>query len=132
MAKKMPKEAALLTEWLDRLGMRDWAVMLQSDVDPSDMSIQNALGCTSWEESTKSAVIQIVNPAKLEGLTREFDYEQILVHEILHLKTSLLSSREEEDTLSDRVLHQIVDDLARAMIDLKHKKRKAKHEVSDL
>ena len=125
MVTRPPKDALLLTEWLDRLGLHDWAVELHSDVNPSDMRIQNAIGCTSWEESTKTAVIQIVDPDKITGLTRDFNYEQVLVHELLHLKTSLLSSREEDyESLSDRILHQLIDDLSRAMINLKYRKRK--------
>ena len=121
MVKKVPKEIALLTEWTDRLGLQDWAIVLQTNCNPSEMSIPEALGCTSWQESTKTAMIQIVNPEKIDGLTRPYNFEEILVHELLHLKTSLMSSREEPETIGDRVLHQLIDDLARAMIDIKQK-----------
>lgn len=90
------------------------------------MKLPQTLGCTSWEESTKSAVIQTVDPEKIGDLTRPFDFEEVLVHELLHLKMSLLSSRDDED-LNDRVLHQIIDDLARAMVDAK-KTERAKHD----
>lgn len=121
MVKKVPKEMSLLNEWTERLGLQDWAIVLQTDCSPSEMSLQGALGCTSWQEATKTAVIQIVNPNKVDGLTRPYNFEEILIHELLHLKTSLLSSGEEPETTSDRVLHQLVDDLARAMIDIKQK-----------
>ena len=121
MVKKVPKEMSLLTEWTECLGLQDWAIVLQTDCSPSEMSLQGALGCTSWQEATKTAVIQIVNPNKVDGLTRPYNFEEILIHELLHLKTSLLSSGEEPETTSDRVLHQLVDDLARAMIDIKQK-----------
>lgn len=121
MAKKIPMELSLLNEWTERLGLQDWAIVLHTDCSPSEMSLQGALGCTSWQEATKTAVIQIVNPNKVDGLTRPYNFEQILIHELLHLKTSLLSSGEEPETTSDRVLHQFVDDIARAMIDIKQK-----------
>lgn len=119
MTKKIPHEIALLNEWTKRLGLQDWSISLETNCSPSEMKIPDSLGCTSWEESTKTAFIQIVNPGKITGLTREFDFEQVLIHELLHLKTCLLDSREEDETLNDRVLHQIVDDIARAFIDTK-------------
>lgn len=132
MAKKVPTEVALLGEWTKRLGMQDWAISLFVNVDPRDMTVENSLGCTSWEESTKSAVIQIVDPEELETLTRSFDFEEVLVHELLHLKTSLLSSRESKEDLQERVLHQLIDDLARAMIDIKKCERNKDGKVSDI
>lgn len=124
MAKKIPMELSLLNEWTERLGLQDWAIVLHTDCNPSEMSLQGALGCTSWQEATKTAVIQIVNPNKVDGLTRPYNFEEILIHELLHLKTSLLSSGEEPETTSDRVLHQLVDDIARAFIDTKNSVKK--------
>lgn len=118
MSKKTPEEVRLLSEWKKRLGLHDWAIVLEANCYPTEMKLPQTLGCTSWEESTKSAVIQTVDPEKIGDLTRPFDFEEVLVHELLHLKMSLLSSRDEED-LNDRVLHQIIDDLARAMVDAK-------------
>lgn len=132
MPKKVPYEVALLNEWTKRLGLDDWAIVLQTECLPGEMSIPDSVGCTSWQESTKTAVIQIVNPEKVKGLTRPFDLEEVLIHELLHLKTSLLSSQEHEETLNDRVLHQLIDDLARAMIDIKNTERSKNGKVSDL
>ena len=133
MAKKVPYETQILSEWMKRLGLQDWAIVLHTNVNPSEMKIYGTVGCTSWEESTKSAFIQIVDPSKVGEITRDFDFEEVLVHELLHLKTSLLSSRsEEEEILSDRVLHQLIDDLARAMVDIKKTERAKDGKVSDL
>lgn len=126
--KKKPYELELLDEWLGRFGMQDWAVILQSDCDPDEMQVEGAVGCTSWQESTKSAFIQIIDPKKVCNLTRPFDFEEVLVHELLHLKTSLLSSMQEDETLTDRILHTLIDDMARAMVDIKNTER-AKYEV---
>ena len=119
--KKLPYELELLDEWTKRLGLQDWSIVLETDCHPGDMKLEGSVGCTAWEESTKSAFIQIVDPDRVTGLTREFDFEQILVHELLHLKTCLLDTNSEDDTLSSRVLHQLIDDLARAMVDIKKK-----------
>lgn len=126
--KKKPLELELLDEWLVRLGMQDWAIILQTDCDPDEMHVEGSVGCTSWQESTKSAYIQIVDPKKIGNLTRPFDFEEVLVHELLHLKTSLLSSMKEDETLTDRILHTLIDDVARAMVDIKNTER-AKYEV---
>ena len=126
--KKKPYELELLDEWLVRLGMQDWAIILQTDCDPDEMHVEGSVGCTSWHESTKSAYIQIVDPKKIGNLTRSFDFEEVLVHELLHLKTSLLSSMKEDETLTDRILHTLIDDMARAMVDIKNTER-AKYEV---
>ena len=82
MSKKIPPEMQLLDEWIKRLGLDDWAIVLQTDCHPSDMSIPDAVGCTSWQESTKTAMIQIADPKKIDGLTRPFDFEEVLVHEL--------------------------------------------------
>lgn len=121
MSKKKPYEISLLTEWMNRLGLQEWSIVLETGCAPGDMAIPGAMGCTSWEESTKTAAIQIVDPERLDRrrLVRDFDFEEVLIHELLHLKTCLLASTNEEETLSDRILHQIVDDIARAMVNIK-------------
>ena len=128
MAKKKPYEVSLLMEWMTRLGLQDWSIAMETGCSPCDMAIVGTLGCTSWEESTKSAVIQIVDPEKIDRdkLVRDFDFEEVLVHELLHLKTCLLNSKDEEEDLGDRILHQIVEDLARAMVALKKENSKSK------
>lgn len=125
MPKKKPYEISLLTEWMNRLGLQEWSIALETGCAPGDMAIPGTMGCTSWEESTKTAAIQIVDPERLDRgrLVRDFDFEEVLVHELLHLKTCLLSSTNEEENLNDRVLHQIIDDLARAMVAIKKENR---------
>ena len=114
--KKMPREAELLIEWQRRLGLQDWSIVLRTECDPKDMEIADSEGCTVWEESTKTASIQIVDPEKIECSVRKFDLEEVLIHELLHLKTTLLSSKDPDD-LSERILHQLIDDTARALVD---------------
>ena len=116
MAKKeLPEEFALLLEWKQRLELMDWIITLQTDMHPDNMILSGACGCTSWEESIKAAQIQIADPAKLPDQLRQFDFEETLVHELLHIKTSLLST-DDEKSLQDRILHQLIDDLSRALV----------------
>ena len=46
-----------------------------------------------------------------------FDWEKTIVHELLHLKTCLISDQWEP--LQMRYMHQMIDDLARAFVDAK-------------
>lgn len=44
---------------------------------------------------------------------KPFDFEKTLVHELLHLKFSFWCQN--EDDVGDRAMHQIIDDIARAL-----------------
>ena len=45
-----------------------------------------------------------------------FNFEKTLVHELLHLKLTFWCQN--EDSVSDRLMHQIIDDLARAFTEV--------------
>lgn len=107
----------LLDEWQKRLGLQNWRIALFDKMDPDDMDVEEASGCTSWVESTSTAVIQIIDPQYYGQRIVPFDWEKTLVHELLHLKTSLISS--DVDPLQIRITHQMIDDLARAFVDAK-------------
>lgn len=107
----------LLREWQVRLGLTDWVIRLVDNCAPDDMVLEGAAGCTDWTESIKSARIEILDPTYYGERIVPFDYEKTLVHELLHLKTCLLTDT--ADTLQARVGHQIIDDLARALVDAK-------------
>jgi hypothetical protein len=47
----------------------------------------------------------------------EYDKEKTLVHELLHLKFSFLG--ESGNDLQDRVAHQVLNDLAKSLVDAK-------------
>ena len=108
---------ALLKEWQKRLGLQDWRVKLMVDCKPAEMSVDESSGCVSWQESTKTALIQIVDPKYYGDRVVAFDFEKTLVHELLHLKFCLLY--DEDGELRERVVHQCVDDMARALVEAK-------------
>lgn len=112
----------LLTEWTKRLGLTDWVINLALNVAPDDMSVEGAEGCTAYVESTKTACIQILDPKYYHGRIVPYDYEEILVHELLHLKLCLLS--DDNDAFRSRYVHQILDDLARAFVSAKRSTQK--------
>ena len=121
-----PKPNALLAEWQNRLGLQDWRIKLLPKCKPEDMELENVAGSTEWNETLKTAWIEILDPEYYGNRIVPFDFEKTLVHELLHLKTSFVSNN--VDDLQERVMHQMIDDLARALIDAKRSERNVNHE----
>ena len=121
MAKETTHEK-LLREWQNRLGLQDWYIILKTNCRPENMAMTDVEGCTTWTESTKSAWIDILDEQFFpeHAAARPYDFERTLVHELLHCKLSMLAG--DESTTRYRLAHQIVDDLARALVDAKRSK----------
>lgn len=117
----MPNKETLLSEWQERLGLQDWKIKLVPDCKPEDMALEDCAGCTTWTESIKTARIEIIDPKHYGDRIVAFDFEKTLIHELLHLKTCLVSS--DVSDLQERYMHQMIDDLARAFVDAKQKRR---------
>ena len=117
--KDIPNELKLLNEWRKRLGLEDWLIILRTDCKKDDLTLDYADGEVQYEEVSKSAEIRIVKECFCNAF-RPFDFEEILVHELLHLKFSLIAEGEDwENSLQLRTLHQIIDDLARTLVSVK-------------
>ena len=108
-----------LEEWKDRLGLQEWRINLYDCVPDGEMTEENSSGFTEFQEVNKTARIEILDPDEYGERVIPFDYERILVHELLHLKLCLISETFGEDPLRERVAHQLIDDMARALIDAK-------------
>lgn len=116
----MPEELQLLHEWQERLFLKDWLIVMYTNCKPEEMELQDADGCVSYTETLKAAKIQIIDPKLREVSLRPFDFEETLVHELLHLKFCLLEQGEDWDKeLQLRVLHQTIDELSRIFVALK-------------
>ena len=107
------EELALLEKWKRKLCLQEWRIKLLTHLHPEEMMVRNAAGCTEWSEEIKTARIEIINPACYGDRIVPFDFEKTLVHELLHLKFSFWCQN--EDDVGDRVMHQMIDDLARAL-----------------
>lgn len=107
----------LLQEWQNRLGLYDWRISLADNCRPEEMTMQGVSGDVDWTESTKTARIEILAEQFCGDRIVPYDWEKTLVHELLHLKLSLVSDM--VDDLQARYMHQIIDDLARAFVDAK-------------
>lgn len=112
----------LLEEWGLRLGLSDWVIKLEDNCEPDDMALEDSIGCTSYTEASKCARIQILDPKFYGNRIRPYDYEKTLVHELLHLKMAFIADNVSD--LQERVVHQIIDDLARAFVDAKRRGKK--------
>lgn len=108
---------ALMKEWQKRLSLQDWRIVLYENCSPDDMHVDESSGCVQWQESTKTACIQILDPKYYGERVVPFDFEKTLVHELLHLKFCMLYSR--DGSLRERLVHQMVDDFSRALVDAK-------------
>lgn len=104
----------LLAKWQKRLGLTDWVIDLRDDCLPNDMELPNVAGECDWQEVNKTAVIRILQPECYGERITPFNFEQTLVHELLHIKFCLLG--ESGNPLQDRILHQIIEDLAKAFV----------------
>ncbi len=115
--KKETQGEKLMREWQNRIGLQDWTIVLSDMRRPEDMAVQGVSGDVDWTEANKTAVIEILDPQFYGERIVPFDYEKTLVHELLHLKLSLVSDH--VDDLQARYMHQIIDDFARAFVDAK-------------
>ena len=107
------EELALLEKWKRKLCLQEWRIKLLARLRPEEMTMSDVAGCTEWSESIKTARIEIIDPAYYGDRIVPFDFEKTLVHELLHLKFSFWCQNEND--VSDRVMHQMIDDLARAL-----------------
>ena len=107
----------LLKEWQHRLGLDDWCIVLKDNCSPNDMVLKDCAGETEWQEVGKCAVIRIISKKDYGDRIVSFDKEKTLVHELLHCKFCLLG--ESGNDLQDRLAHQLIDDMAKALVSAK-------------
>ena len=80
--KEIPKEFKLLIEWQKILGLQDWKILLRTDCEKKDLTLDYAEGEVQHEETTKSAEIRVLNEKECCSAFRKFDFEEVLVHEL--------------------------------------------------
>ena len=107
----------LLEEWKKRLGLEEWTISLEDEL--YELSLPDCAGCTEWSEVGKTAKIQLIHPSAYGERIVPYDKEKTLVHELLHLKLCFL--QETENELQNRIVHQLIDDLAKALVSAKRK-----------
>lgn len=117
--KEMTEEKAqlLLKKWVEILELESWDIRFKWRVRSQDMNLQDSVGCTTYKHTSKQAIIQMLDPVDFSNDMFEYDYEETLVHELLHLKFADIDDSENE--LQNKLLHQLVDSLAKSFIKAK-------------
>ena len=110
------EELTLLEKWKRKLCSQEWRIRLKTHLRPEEMTMNDAAGCTEWSESIKTARIEIIDPACYGDRIVPFYFEKTLVHELLHLEFSFWC--QDEYSVADRLMHQYIDDLARAFTEV--------------
>ena len=122
-------EEKLLNEWQERLGLQDWAIVLRYNCKFSDLDTEDSIGETLWSNTIKNATIRIVSKEEYgNDRTLPYDFEKTLVHELLHIKFGLIDIMNNgyESKVVDELRHQLIDDLARALVMAKRRRNKKK------
>lgn len=111
-------ENILLEEWQKRLGLSDWIIVLRYNCNKENMQIEDTAGETEWANVNRTAVIRILNKEAYGDRVIKFDFERILVHELLHIKFSYLqiTNNTYEGKIFDEVQHQLIEDIAQALV----------------
>ena len=115
MEKKYEK---LLDEWQERLGLQDWAIALRVNCIPQQLKSENAIGESEWVTELKCATVRIIDGKFDTDRILDFDFEKTLVHELLHIKFSMIETdiNSYETSVVESAQHQLIDDLARALV----------------
>lgn len=116
----MSTEELLLEEWQERLGLQDWAIILRHNCKKEQLdNPDSSIGETQWETTIKVARIAIISEEEYgKDLMLDFDFEKTLVHELLHCKFSMIDKdlNTYEGIVAEQARHQLIDDLARALV----------------
>jgi len=117
----------LVAEWKDRLHLNDWNIVIRDNVSSSEMD--GCRGSTEYAESNKEAVIWLLDPEQFPDFHFVYDKEKTLVHELLHLKMSLLDDTENQT--QNRIVHQLIDEFAGAFVDAKRARDEKEKTVTE-
>ena len=114
----------LLREWQHRLGLDNWHIVLEEDVSPNDMELPMVQGETEYDTVNSCAIIRILDEKDYGKRILPFDKEKVLVHELLHIKMWFIY--ESDSDLQSKMVHQLIDDMARSLVDAKRFDNKSK------
>ena len=98
---------SLIQKWTDILDLKDWDIRFV--VDYKKCKANAAVALCEDDSSIKYALISFTT---YKGFNCDNEYlEKTVIHELLHIKLSLLHPID-QDTLEYKVLHQAINDLS--------------------
>jgi hypothetical protein len=109
----------ILKTWIILLGLSEWDISWHIASEKSDIS-EDSLAEVQVESSVKWAHIVIAPLSKFEAEV-DRSLQQVLVHELLHIKFALIQP-DDLDTTEYRVQHQLIDELATTFDLIKQKR----------
>lgn len=111
----------LLNHYQKLLDLQDWTITLRDKCRPEDFVERDRDGECEYAEVIKTAVIRILDPIFYGERLLPFNFEKTFVHELLHIKFAFIDNSGNE--LQDRLVHQLINDMAKAIVYNKDKKR---------
>ena len=120
----------LFKEWKHRLQLDDWTIELRDNCSPEDMILDNVCGECQFDGVNKTAVIRLLDAKYYGDRIVPYNKEQTLIHELLHCKLWMLYDVGQDD-LQGKIVHQLINDLAKALMETKNAWRKYEKEIKD-
>lgn len=114
----------LLKEWQRRLGLDSWVIVLYDNVSPMEMNERECSGEVNYDELHQCASILLVDKKYYGKRLKPYDKEKTLVHELLHIKFWFLDKS--ESLLQNRMVHNLIEEMAFALVDAKRSGRDGK------
>ena len=106
-----------LKYWKHQLLMDNYQIDLQINCNTDDFVNDEVFGEASYNHTNRIGIIKIGAPnlynVDLETELNSFDFEETLIHELLHIKFGHL---QDVDNESYNTIHVIIEDLARALM----------------
>ena len=114
--------------WQKELALEAWQIKAEIAKE-ADMPIEDTQGTVQLVESIRTAKIFILAPEDFDGM-HEFNMEQCLIHELLHVKTwAIVGGKIKRGTSRYKIYEQEIDSLATILYNLKERSRNDKVET---
>lgn len=116
---------SIVAYWKVELGLQDWRMGI-TICRESEMQLNDVDGETEYSHQLKTALIRILDTIDFGDRIQKQDQEKTIVHELLHCVFSPIDT---QDVLQDRIQHQMIETLSRALVNAK---RSVKDEMSTM
>lgn len=113
------KANKLLKKWKKKLGLQNWYIFLV--INQPIHKMDGCSGLIEWQTTHSSAIIKIIDEKEVDiDSIVSFDFEKVLVHELLHIKFGTFEPRDQE-SIEYKEFHRNLEDMARLLTGYKNK-----------